>query len=151
MFSFLQTTVKYKVYINKRKCYNNTSHRLKKIIRGENMKSRDIRLLLEAKKDRLINIAERKRRSKNAEEKARFEDRFNKARKYLGEIEILYSYISEVSYFASIVNEDYIDFLNKYAPISKVFLGDFVKIYRKEDSQTFLVILASVTDIENFK
>ena len=112
---------------------------------------KDVKPLLIAKKDKLVRIATRKRRHKTEEEKKRFDERYSKAIKYLGELNVIFSLLEEANFMARSINEDSLELLRKRMYFEPLFEGEYVKLYYLDKSQERYLITSSVQDIESFK
>lgn len=113
------------------------------------MKGKNVRILIETKRDRLIDIACRKIRHKTAQEEEKYTRRRDEAKKYLGELTIILPYLEETDYQASMVNEAAVNLLNGGTTFETIYEGKFVKLYR--NNGTLLLTLNSVSELEIFK
>ena len=115
------------------------------------MKQQDIKTQMDTKKDILTNIISGKRRSKTEKEKKRYDSRIEKANKYLSELEKLYTLMKECNYERMIVNESYIEFLGQHRKLQSLFNGEYIKVYKCEDTAKILIILSPVKPIKLFQ
>ena len=115
------------------------------------MAIRNVRLLVKTKEDKLIDIACRKIRHKTPEEEERFTSRREKAKRYLGELKIIESYLEENDFMVQVASDDFVKILKEKAVLETLYEGEFVKLYLREDTLNLILILSSVSLIEIFQ
>lgn len=141
-----------KIYIIRQKWYNNKRHLKKKIIAEvKDMTEQDLSIILNVKKDRLVRIARRRIRHKTEEEKQKYEKRYEQTMIFIGEITMALDCLADVGYMGKVAAPKLIEILSRQHEVTTLVDGRYVKLYRREDNSEYLLILDSVSPIENFK
>ena len=141
-----------KIYIIWKTWYNNKRHLKKKIIAEvKDMTEQDLSIILNVKKDRLVRIARRRIRHKTEEEKQKYEKRYEQTMIFIGEITMALDCLADVGYMGKVAAPKLIEILSRQHEVTTLVDGRYVKLYRREDNSEYLLILDSVSPIENFK
>lgn len=141
-----------KIYIIRQKWYNNKRHLKKKIIAEvKDMTEQDLSIILNVKKDRLERIALRRIRHKTEEEEQKYMKRYEQTMIFIGEITTALDCLADVGYMGKVATPKLIEILSRQHKVTTLVDGIYVKLYRREDNREHLLILDSVSPIENFK
>ena len=115
------------------------------------MTEQDLSIILNVKKDRLVRIARRRIRHKTEEEKQKYEKRYEQTMIFIGEITMALDCLADVGYMGKVAAPKLIEILSRQHEVTTLVDGRYVKLYRREDNSEYLLILDSVSPIENFK
>ena len=142
----------WKIYIIWKTWYNNKRHLKKKIIAEvKDMAEKDLSIILNVKKDRLVQIARRRIRHKTEEEKQKYEKRYEQTMIFIGEITMALDCLADVGYMGRSATPKLIEIISRQHEVTTLVDGRYVKLYRREDNSEYLLILDSVSPIETFK
>ncbi len=115
------------------------------------MTKKDLSIILNVKKDRLARIARRRIRHKTEEEKQKYEKRYKQTMIFIGEITLALDCLAEVGYMGSSATPKLIEIISRQHEVTTLVDGIYVKLYRREDNSQYMLILDSVSPIENFE